>query len=127
MFGLWIDPMTLPPPRRRPLSLCSDGIFWMSFEDVLKHFFSLNVCMTDMTWTEARRKSIFTYGADLVDLDGDGDTSESVVTSTIFKLTVKEPTTLHLGVHQEDERCLTAKPYLDVGLTSPPWCAFASV
>jgi hypothetical protein len=89
----------------------------MAFDDVLSHFFSLNVCMTDMSWSETRRKSIFTYGADLVDLDGDGDTSESVVTSTIFKLTVKEPTTLHLGVHQEDERCLTAKPYLDVGLT----------
>jgi calpain-15 len=95
----------------------NDGIFWMAFDDVLSHFFSLNVCMTDMSWTETRRKSIFTYGADLVDLDGDGDTSESVVTSTIFKLTVKEQTTLHLGVHQEDERCLTAKPYLDVGLT----------
>jgi len=88
-----------------------DGKFWMCFEDVVAHFFSINVSMVDPQgcingeWFEKRRKVSFTYG---------GDDQLSV---PMYVLNVPTQSHHFISVHQEDERCEGFKPYLDIGVT----------
>ena len=39
----------------------NDGAFWMLWEDLFLHFFSINCSMVGTPWTEQRRKICFTY------------------------------------------------------------------
>ena len=93
-----------------------DGKFWMSFDDLRRHFFSVNVCMVRHRaggappWVEQRRKASFTY-------DPDAGAGATVACSALFVLSVAEPARLFLSVHQEDARCAGARPYLDIGVT----------
>ncbi len=47
-----------------------DGMFWMSFEDLVKNFYSVNVCMVrhkdyhPVPWIEHRSKFHYDYDAD---------------------------------------------------------------
>ena len=50
-----------------PLTRADDGIFWMSFEDVIKHFSSINICLLrypglhKKPWKELRKKFSFDF------------------------------------------------------------------
>jgi Ca2+-binding EF-hand superfamily protein len=94
-----------------------DGTFWMSFEDLVKHFYSINVCMVRHTglnqkpWREARRKFHFDYDSSEATPD-----SHSLTCPT-YILHVTRPGAFVVSVHQEDIRCATAKPYMDVGVS----------
>ena len=55
------------------INKADDGMFWMCFEDVLKHFYSINVCMVrhrkynSEPWIEQRFKFTYQYdGGDSV-------------------------------------------------------------
>mmetsp|Transcript_5084 Transcript_5084/g.14399 ORF Transcript_5084/g.14399 Transcript_5084/m.14399 type:complete len:841 (-) Transcript_5084:62-2584(-) len=90
-----------------------DGTFWMSLDDLIRHFFSINVCMVKhrvggtTPWVEKRKKVCFNYSAH----DG------SVTTGSMYVLSITQATRVFLSVHQEDTRCANAKPYLDIGVT----------
>jgi hypothetical protein len=84
-----------------------DGTFWMSFDDFTSSFDSVSICHVD-SFYEARAKGLFTRD----DLE--------VRSKWFYFLEVRnEPTTLFLGVHQEDDRNYGAKdmrPMLDLGI-----------
>lgn len=84
-----------------------DGTFWMSYEDFLTHFVSVNVCHVN-GYYEARVKGMFTRNEE-----------DQVISKWFYFLTVEENTKLFIGVHQEDERCYGAKvkrANLDLGI-----------
>lgn len=107
-----------------------DGVFWMSFEDVLQHFASINVCLVRhpglnrQPWTDARR--VFHY-----DLEEVAATAEQTATSTakphevfayrvvapMFLLQVSDRCQCVATVHQQDTRCEGAAPYIDIGVS----------
>mmetsp|Transcript_7350 Transcript_7350/g.13248 ORF Transcript_7350/g.13248 Transcript_7350/m.13248 type:complete len:822 (-) Transcript_7350:36-2501(-) len=88
-----------------------DGTFWMCFNDLLKHFFSINVCMADssnnnnINWTEKRRKICFTFGAD------------GNISTPMYIFSNKTTSKAYMSLHQEDQRCENALPYLDIGVS----------
>jgi hypothetical protein len=88
-----------------------DGTFWMCFDDLLKHFFSINVCMADssannnISWTEKRRKICFTFGAD------------GNISTPMYIFSNKQTSKVYFSLHQEDQRCENALPYLDIGVS----------
>jgi Ca2+-binding EF-hand superfamily protein len=98
------------------LSTVDDGTFWMSFDDMLKHFVSVNVCMTrhpglnKSPWREVRRTFFYEYQTEA------HDANNSVV-SPLFVLTVTKPGKFIAAVHQNDIRIEGAIPYIDFGVT----------
>ena len=137
-----------------------DGTFWMAFDDVMGHFFSINVVITHpggpgggggraaghhgarrrrrprtlraaeapsvppsldgpTQWVEKRRKVTFSYGGG------------EQISTPLYVLSVARTTRAFVSVHQEDERCRNAKPYIDVGVTvlriEPGECNYALV
>jgi len=88
-----------------------DGTFWMCFDDLLRHFFSINVCMADsssnnnINWTEMRRKICFTFGSD------------GNISTPMYIFTNKVTQKVYFSLHQEDQRCENALPYLDIGVS----------
>jgi hypothetical protein len=114
-----------------------DGVFYMSFEDVLGHFSSINVCLVkhpDINgemWFEERRKVCFQYHAGAAGngprLEGDDGAAANSLASLLehgycascsgmLNLTVTKSTTVFITLIQDDERCVFAEPYLDMGL-----------
>ena len=97
-----------------------DGTFWMSLEDMLTNFYSINVCMTrhpkynPVPWFESRRKFCFHY---LEDDNNNNDDDDKRLSVPIFIMTVMHPGHFIVAVHQEDTRCHGAKPYIDIGVT----------
>ena len=83
----------------------------MCFEDLLKYFFSINVCMADsssnnnISWTEMRRKICFTFGSD------------GNISTPMYIFTNKVTQKVYFSLHQEDQRCEDALPYLDLGVS----------
>ena len=83
----------------------------MCFNDLLKHFFSINVCMADssnnnnINWTEKRRKICFTFGAD------------GNISTPMYIFSNKTTSKAYMSLHQEDQRCENALPYLDIGVS----------
>ena len=91
--------------------LTSLSLYRRSFEDLLKHFFSINVCMADsssnntINWTEKRRKICFTFGAD------------GNISTPMYIFSNKTTSKVFFSIHQEDQRCENSLPYLDVGVS----------
>lgn len=117
-----------------PLSQADDGTFWMSFDDLIKHFCGLNVCMTRFPglnkrpWKEARRSFFFDYtvvedenAVPPADPIGEASGANAVenyrIMSPSYLLNLQERGTVIVSVHQEDTRCAGAKPYIDIGVT----------
>ena len=103
-----------------------DGTFWMSFQDMLTNFCSINVCMTrhpkysQQPWIESRRKFYIDYDADDSPIAATAVTDDDDrVSVPIFALTVSQSGGGHFiaAVHQEDIRCQGAKPYIDIGVS----------
>lgn len=92
----------------------NDGGFWMSFDDFVKNFESLDVCRVQ-SWDELRLRGRFIRFYDVNDRE-----NEVVVSKWIYALEVPGRTHLVVGLHQEDERIegtLPKRPYIDFGLT----------
>ena len=113
---LWTEQMQQEIER---MVKSDDGTFWMSFEDMVANFYSINVCMTrhpkynPVPWFESRRKFCFQYLED----DDDSVDDDKKLSVPIFVMTVTDPGHFIVAVHQEDTRCHGAKPYIDLGVT----------
>mmetsp|Transcript_6717 Transcript_6717/g.11290 ORF Transcript_6717/g.11290 Transcript_6717/m.11290 type:complete len:845 (-) Transcript_6717:102-2636(-) len=111
---LWTEEMQEEIER---ISQEDDGMFWMSFEDMLKNFYAINVCMVrhegyhPRPWIEHRSR--FHYDYDLDEL-----TPESHrVNVPMFMVDVEAHGEFIVSIHQTDRRCHGAKEYMDVGVT----------
>lgn len=113
-------------------STADDGIFWMSFEDVLKHFSSINVCLVRRAglnrnpWQDARRRFQFDLeevahpegsGAEATIAERAHEVFAYRVVAPMFLLTVTERCTAVATVHQQDTRCANSLPYIDIGVS----------
>ncbi|RYG66041.1 hypothetical protein EON64_10645 [archaeon] len=104
-----------------------DGTFWMSFQDLLQYFRSLNICMTRFPglnkkpWKEARRSFFFDY----VPIEDDNTNNNNGISkgdsyrimSPTYLLTLAQKSTVIATVHQQDSRCENAPAYIDVGVS----------
>lgn len=71
----------------------ADGTFWMSFEDFIKQFKSLNVCRV-RNWQEQRIRGKF------IRLEDENDAGfEQVVSKWYYELAVHEKTHIFIGLH----------------------------
>lgn len=90
-----------------------DGTFWMSFEDFVSNFDSLDLCRVS-NWEELRVRGRFIRYNDVTDVD-----NEIVVSKWFYALEVPSKTHLVVGLHQEDERIegvLNRRGYIDMGM-----------
>ena len=71
-----------------------DGTFWMSYQDFLSHFSTLNVCKV-RDWEEIRVKCEFSNF---------GTKASSLRSKYVYELTVTAKQSIVITVHQEDER-----------------------
>ncbi len=85
----------------------------MSFQDILKHFITINVCMhrdpdKAPRWIDERRVVDLSYG----------HVDEFGVITTMYKLHLDQPVQqLFVSVHQGDKRVVGAPHYIDIGVT----------
>jgi hypothetical protein len=98
-----------------------DGAFWMSFEDFVENFYSINVCMVRqpdrrenaqirVPWFESRER--FQY--QMMQCSNEGPEA----TAPCYLLTIHERCQdVYVSVHQKDTRCVGAGPYIDIGVT----------
>lgn len=107
---LWTDDMRqLLKPNLKE----DDGTFWMSFEDILRHFYCANVCKV-RNWDEVRIKGKFIKTDEIDDYD-----IEQVVSKWFYTVDIQERTKVVVTLHQEDERIegvAHQRPYLDISL-----------
>jgi Ca2+-binding EF-hand superfamily protein len=105
-----------------------DGIFWMSFDDVIKYFSSINICMVrypglnKKPWKEIRKKLTFDFDRITADqLDSLPDENmiidEYRVLCPMFLLNLQERGTVVVSIHQQDNRCSDSVPYIDIGVS----------
>ena len=71
----------------------ADGTFWMSFEDFVKNFRSLNVCRV-RNWQENRIRGKFIRIEDAKDPN-----FEQVVSKWYYELDIKQTQTVFIGLH----------------------------
>lgn len=91
----------------------SDGTFWISYQDVLKNFKTLNVCRIK-NWDEVRIKGKYIRVQDI-----DDPNVEIVISKWYYSIDLHETTKIFIGLHQEDERVkgvIHRRPYMDVSL-----------
>ena len=98
-----------------------DGAFWMSFDDFVENFYSINVCMVRqpdrrehgavrVPWYESRER--FQY--QMMQCNEIG----TEATAPCYLLTIHEHSEdVYVSVHQKDTRCVGAGPYIDIGVT----------
>jgi len=94
--GAWSDDSdTWTPALKRLLSPnnSSEGLFWMSFEDVLRYFGDVDICKIRSGWTEVR-------------LSGTFPSIASPNTLSCVLLTVLEATEVELTLFQHEDRLL---------------------
>ena len=98
------------------LTVADDGLFWMSFEDMLTRFYGMTVCMQrqcdshgdvapELRWIEERFP--FTYNV----------SSPVSYGSHRFEFEVSNECDLYVTVHQRDQRCVGAPAHLKLGIT----------
>lgn len=89
--GDWSDDSAVWTPGLRELLMphgASEGVFWISFEDVLKYFDCIDICKVRSGWTEVR-------------LQG---TLQPLCSLNCVLLTVLEPTEAEFTLFQEGQR-----------------------
>jgi len=116
--GDWSDESPLWTPKlKAELNFESnpgDGKFWMAFEDFVHFFNGVNVCrvfaeparagLPATRWIEHRERGRFFF-------------KNHELTTSAYKLTVTTATKGWISVHQQDVRDITAKPYIDIGVS----------
>mmetsp|Transcript_33587 Transcript_33587/g.38165 ORF Transcript_33587/g.38165 Transcript_33587/m.38165 type:complete len:826 (+) Transcript_33587:44-2521(+) len=115
--GDWSDKSPLWTPKMiedlNPVLNEDDGSFWMSYEDFLAQFRSINVCKVK-NWEEMRIKGKFMRVEEI-----ENPSIEVVLSKWYYTLDVTERTHVVFGLHQEDERIsgvIERRQYVDVGL-----------
>jgi len=92
----------------------NDMTFWMSYQEVVTYFKSLNVCRV-RNWNEVRIKGKFLRVQDV-----DQTNLEVVLSKWYYSVEVlHQATRVFIGMHQEDERIKDVsqrRPYLDVSI-----------
>jgi Ca2+-binding EF-hand superfamily protein len=94
----------------------------MSFEDMISHFTSINVCMTripglnNQPWNEVRRKFMFEYSNSSSASSDGANKKDYTITSPSYLLRLNEASTIIASVHQQDTRCENSLPYIDIGV-----------
>ena len=91
----------------------NDGTFWMSFQDFVSHFDSLDVCRV-RNWDEIRVRGRFIRFQ-----DESNPQNEVVVSKWFYALDVPKRSHVFITLHQEDERIegvLPRRPYIDAGI-----------
>lgn len=107
---LWNDEMK---QLVKPNLQGDDGTWWMSYEDLLKNFYCLNVCKV-RNWDEVRIKGKFIKIQEIDDPD-----IEVTLSKWYYSIEIVEKTKIVISVHQEDERIAGVsqlRPYLDIGI-----------
>lgn len=97
----------------KPTFDINDGSFWMSFQDFVDYFQSLDVCRV-RNWEEARIRGRFVRFSDSENL-----TLDFVQSKWIYALDIPKKTHLLITLSQEDERIegvLPRRPYIDMGV-----------
>ncbi len=90
----------------------NDGLFWMSYDDFIKYFAAISVCMVRHPryslhpWQVARKQVFFAL-----------DPTDHHVIHRCFRLVVTAPSAdFVFALHQQDKRCQDAKAYIDIGV-----------
>lgn len=89
------------------------NIFWVSFQEAMQYFVSLNVCRA-INMHETRIRGKFLRIQDIED-----STIEQVMSKWYYTVDITQSTNVFIGIHQEDERkygILTRRPYIDIGM-----------
>jgi len=99
------------------ITAADDGTFWMSYQDMLSNFYSINVCMVrhpdyhPHPWVEHRARFHYDY-------DDDEMTPPSHrVNVPMYMITVPKRGEFIMTVHQTDHRIHGSLPYIDLGVT----------
>ena len=113
--GAWSDSSELWTPALKAelgFTAADDGTFWICFEDLVKFFTGINVCLcrnpaSSAPWIEQRFPIEYTFSK----------TGRGVVNVNMFAVTVRQTTDLYASVHQKDRRIIGSLPYMDVGVS----------
>lgn len=112
--GDWSDHSPLwTPELKEELKFTDqdDGTFWMSFEDLCKHFLGLSVCMARHSgrdrWFEERAAFQYTFSK----------MGRGCINVPFFEITLDAPAEVFVAVHQQDKRTIGAPEYIDIGCT----------
>jgi hypothetical protein len=105
-----------------------DGVFWMSFQDLIVYFSDVNICMatahSSCPWKEERRQFYFelekqrtvTAAAPSSPANLSFKTSDQYkMKSSFFRFTVARKGSFILTLHQQDKRIQGTPDYLDLG------------
>lgn len=90
-----------------------DGSWWISYEDLIKNFYCLNVCKV-RNWDEVRIKGKFIKIQEIDDPD-----IEITLSKWYYSMEIMDKTKVVISLHQEDERVAGValnRPYLDISL-----------
>ncbi len=139
-----ITPITNDNTRGRNVFDCNDGMFWIQFSDLCRYFDEITICMIRhpqykpymsnpsstpfQPWHVQRRKFYFDF--DIVLLCDGKDEVETHIRPDkhgvvpcqpepmcpVYELVVEEDGEFIFSIHQEDQRIINAKPYMDIGL-----------
>ncbi|KAL7300287.1 hypothetical protein TKK_0006919 [Trichogramma kaykai] len=92
--GDWSDDSPIWTPQMREMLMphgASDGVFWISFDDVLRYFDCIDICKTRVGWSEVRLRGTLPPLSSLRHL-------------SCVLLTVLEPTETEFTLFQEGQR-----------------------
>ncbi|XP_031775707.1 calpain-D-like isoform X2 [Apis florea] len=95
--GDWSDDSPIWTPQLREMLMphgASDGVFWISFDDVLKYFDCIDICKTRVGWSEVRLRGTLPPLSSLRHL-------------SCVLLTVLEPTETEFTLFQEGQSCFS--------------------
>jgi len=95
----------------KPYFDVNDGSFWMCIEDFVERYDSVNICEV-RNWDEVRLKNKFIKVHEKEEEENDWVFSKFYY---IFEI-LQDDTTVHIGIHQEDDRVLGAdrRKFLDL-------------